>query len=358
MNNNPTPSEGLVSDLCAKWETYIPNYARMSSQSGQIALMLEAQKKYFDTALDERTRQYFVDLCGEQWDEAFLRAYAKAVAASKICSQVSVQPMSGPLHAVAFLTQGLVVDGSAVDALSRVVDENSDEVPEIRLKIETVGVAARNHPISAIFPSKEDMVAIQTAMGVDAPSSIMGTMLQEVIESRQRAVFGAIRDVAKEQTISPTDEDGAHRSDRIRGAIGRACYVVHKATMRGPSNRVVSGPALAPHVRSSVVAQKRATMHVDPMFPSDEIVCWYNGPSVIDSVAVWSPYVITARADDYKTTEEVDGERVEVMRSKLNIGMRDAITITNPSAAAMVKVPMNSDGTPLKNSPAVLTEGD
>ena len=343
--NKPKPvTDDTIQIAINKWSSYIPDGPNgfEKQTAGQLALLLNNQKRYFDEHLSTDARTYFNDMLGEQWEEAFFHALVKMVLASDILKQVAVQPMTQPIGAVAYLTQGRVVNGNAVDALAGVADEKQAEIPEIRMDLKTKEVAAKTNPMSAMFPPAEEMADFRTAFGIDTAKGTLEAVLKEVVDSRQRHIIGEIRNVAKHSAVSPCDEDGPNRADRIRNAIRRATYTVHKRTMRGPANRVVAGGDLSPFVMSSVVEQRVALLHTDPMFPNDEILLWYNGASLIDSVAIWAPFYVAISVDEQEVMVDQDGEKVAEKRQKIRIGFRDAVVVVNENAAALVKVPAKS----------------
>ena len=282
----PTPvTEDIIQAAINRWSSYIPDGPNgfEKQSAGQLSLLLTNQKRYFDKHLSVEARDYFVNLVGPEWEEAFFHALVKVVLESKILKQVAVQPMTQPIGCIAYLTQARVVNGNAVDALAGVADEVQAEIPEIRMDLKTKEVCAKVNPMTAMFPSVEAMVDFRESFGHDTSAMVLETVLKEVVGSRQQHIIGAIRDVAKQSAISPSDDDGNNRAERIRHAIRRATYTIHKRTMRGPANRVVASE-LSPYVRSTVVEQRLASLYDDPMFPADEILLWYDGPSLIDSV--------------------------------------------------------------------------
>jgi len=340
---------GMTNDRIAmcmeKWHSYFSDAHYNSPQSKQIALMLEAQAAYLDKQMPEDARSFLHSALGEQWRETFLHAYVKTLIGSKILTQFLTQPLHGPIGCVAYLEAGTSTTENAVDALTRVVKEDDDFIPEIRFNLKTKEVTAKPHPLRAMFPTKEEMSDLRIFVGNG--DSIMETVLAEVISDRQRSIIGELRDVAKANPVIASAVDSDDPEESAKNAVRRACYTVHKNTMRAPANHVIGGKC-AIIAQKSVGAERKAHVHHDPCYPNGELLAWYTGPSVLDGAVVWAPLWVTVAMDEKKVpVEQEGGEIVEEARPFMKIGFRDAVVVVNPDAVVMVKIPEPKPAMPL-----------
>lgn len=347
MSIETSMTDDRIEGCLNKWHSYFSDAQYRDSSCKQIALMLESQARYLDGHMADDARSFLRSALGEQWRETFLHAYVKTLFESKIVKQFTTQPLTGPIGCVAYLQAQTSTDENAVDALKRVVKEDDSHIPEIRFNIKTKEVVAKPNPLSAMFPSVEEMADLRAFIGNG--DSFMETILSEVITTRQRSIVGVLRDAAKLNPVVSAPKASVTPKEAAKNAVRQATYVVHKNTMRGPANHVIGGKC-AIFAQESVGVERKAHVHHDPCYPDNELLAWYTGPSVLDGAVIWSPLCVVVSMDEKDFQAEVDGELVAEKRAFMRIGFRDAVTVINPDAVVMIKIPE-----PAKDMP-VLTE--
>jgi hypothetical protein len=323
--------------LCLeKWQPYLTDTVYQGPNAKQFATLLESQAQYLDNHMPDDARSFFRSAFGGQWRETFLHSYVKVLNASKILTQFATQPMHGPIGCATYLSAALTVEENAVDALTRVVKEDDSHIPEISLRVKTKEIAAKGHPMSAMFPPVEELADIRNFLG--GGDGLMDTVLEEVVTARQRAIIGVLREAGKKTVIS-VDPEGGNMEERAKNTVRHACNEVYRRTMRGPANHVVGGNA-AIVAQKSVGRERKAHVHHDPCYPNDELLAWYTGLSMIDGCVVWSPLCVVVTLDEKEVPVEQENGEIEARkRTFLRIGFRDAITLVDPDAVVMVKLP-------------------
>jgi hypothetical protein len=306
---NPT----AIDDLKERWKELVPP---SRDDADAIAVMLTSQH-------DALTRSSTPEVAllaatfGPQWIDMVIRAYAKALLASNCFDMFSVQPVTEPVGRIAQLKP-------------RYSPPTGDgDIPEIHLEMSTEIVAARSSGCRG-----------RLHLPIDKPGcppidrqALLDTIVQTVIEERVRCVLGTLREQSAKDNVL---ELLSGASGDVSEAVLRAMDTVYRRTMRGPANNILAKPSALALLNDNV--RSKALIHGDDLFPADEIMAWYNGPSLVDSVVVWAPFCFMFMAVD---NVDEDGTRTR----DLCITFRDSITVTVPAGVMLV---------PISNEPAII----
>jgi hypothetical protein len=207
--------------------------------------------------------------------------------------------------------------------------EINKEIPQLMIDIAIAEVRAETRKLKAVW-SPEAADDLRAFHGIDAEVEIVAGLASEIALEIDREIIGILRENANENvdTWSKTIPSGVSEVDHYRSIltpITRVSNLIHKKTLRGPANWIITGPEvatilsqLATHgfyrpifapatsevtappenvgipgygIYKAGVLANRWTVYVDPYFPDGEILIGLKGPSFLDSGFVYAPYV-------------------------------------------------------------------
>lgn len=212
--------------------------------------------------------------------------------------------------------------GVAVAANYQYNSELNPLIPQVNFDVELIPVTAENWKLKAIW-SGEAADDLRALHGQDAEVEIVAGMAGEMATEVDRFVITQVEAAAlvggpgfgvSADAFSVTPPAGVSEYDHLRGIIiplNKVSYDIKRKTGRGVGNWLVTSPDIASVLDSLPffqatdpgsaslqgtivklgVLQGKWTVYVDPYFTKDRILVGYQGPDVLDTGAVFAPYI-------------------------------------------------------------------
>ena len=131
--------------------------------------------------------------------------------------------------------------------------------------------------------------------------------------------------------------------------MSRASHIIHRRTQRAPANWIITSSEVASlldnidafsaidegHVyQGGIIKQgvlrRKWVVFIDPLFPSNQILMGYQGPSILDTGLIYSPYVPMEITPNF-----IDPNDQSLRRA---VRTRHKITLTRPEFFARVEI--------------------
>lgn len=244
--------------------------------------------------------QELTKLYGEDWDEQVYAAIEESLDAAPLLNMVSVQPFDqSPVMDIEYLTQTY----------------EPGDTPTIKLGRQKTSVQAEARKIKASLsgsPLRDCFDAVFAEVGRE----VLGTLLH---------VAEACDNIATVRRHHPLEQLAALSDDRelIRNFILKAMSTVHRRSMRGPANWIVSNDGELGEICKEIDPGK-ARHWIDPLFPDDKVLLFRSGVNKYDAGVVWSPYYLSASS--------------VCNTSGIGLRIRHKITAVNPANTIVVQV--------------------
>jgi len=254
---------------------------------------------------------------------------------------------TGPTGAIAgtvnYVTGAVSVTYNAADpadAATNVVAkynynmEANTNIPQVNIDIQLVEVKATSRKLKALWSSEaaEDLKAFH---GIDAESEIVAGVAADISLELDREIIqdlyeaSSLYPVTFDLTTIPTATPELFHIRSLITVLTRCSNQIHKDTLRGPANWIVTGPDVSalleqlsthgdfrpvfsdmsgdkieqPHtfgVYKTGTLSSKWIVYKDPFFPVTnpgsgagvgELLMGYKGQSFVDAGYVWAPYV-------------------------------------------------------------------
>ena len=215
--------------------------------------------------------------------------------------------------------------------------EANTAIPQINIDIELQEVRAKTRKLKALWSSEaaDDLKAFH---GIDAESEIVAGVAAEIALELDREIINdlymnsALHPKTFDYSTIPPGSDEIHHIRSIITVLSGASNSIHKDSLRGPANFLVTGPDVsaiieqiethgdfrpivaAPNAENIAPSEQPRTFGVyrfgtlaskytcykDPYFPvtnpgsgsgSGDILMGYRGNTFIDAGYVWAPYI-------------------------------------------------------------------
>lgn len=193
--------------------------------------------------------------------------------------------------------------------------ECNQDLPEINLVIESEEIAAKTRKLKAVW-SYEAQQDLRSQHNLDAESELTAVLAQEINLEIDREVLTDLRNNAG--TVASWDFNTAlgdtikEKYESLYVKIVEVSNVVHRKTLRGGCNWIVTSPEVASIFETATAGFAPATsetftsslgvqyvgtvnnrwrMYKDPLFPTNQILMGYKGDSYMDSGYFYAPYV-------------------------------------------------------------------
>jgi hypothetical protein len=294
----PFSDSNLTQALVTKWGLQDePEPYRASI----TALILENYQRYFSQlAQDGQIPAEVAETFGASWLEDLYDVVKRTWRDSPLPDMFSIQPMMGPVGAVAYYQHRSYVPNP------------EDGGPEISIDIKITPITASARKTRALInaqPVKDGLLNTK---------DMLSMVFEELHAEITRGVLGVLLNSAIDggRVMEMTDQS------ELRNTLERASNTIHKQTMRGPANNIIAdketlsvlGIEVPKTFKSGVVhvgaLDGRWKAYFDPIFPSHTLMAWYQGPSILDTGIIYSPY----RSEFAKSKDE----QVYSIRSRSN----------------------------------------
>ena len=193
--------------------------------------------------------------------------------------------------------------------------ECNQDLPEINLVIESEDIAAKTRKLKAVW-SYEAQQDLRSQHNLDAEAELTAVLAQEINLEIDREILTDLRNNAG--TVAAWDFNTAlgdtikEKYESLYVKIVEISNVVHRKTLRGGCNWIVTSPEVASIFETATAGfapnpsetftsslgiqyvgtiNSRWRLYKDPLFPTSQIVLGYKGDSYMDSGYFYCPYV-------------------------------------------------------------------
>lgn len=193
--------------------------------------------------------------------------------------------------------------------------ECNQDLPEINLVVENEEIVAKTRKLKAAW-TYEAQQDLRSQHNLDAESEITQVLAQEINLEIDREVLTDLRNNAG--TVAAWDYNTAlgdtvkERYESLYIKCTEVSTVVHRKTLRGGANWIVTSPEVATMFETATAGfapspsdtftsslgvqyvgsiNKKWTLYKDPLFPAGQLLMGYKGDSYMDSGYFLCPYV-------------------------------------------------------------------
>ena len=198
------------------------------------------------------------------------------------------------------------------------VSELNPNIPQYNadITLQQVTAVSRKLRVNWSAEAAEDIRALH---GVELESEMVAGASNELGLELDREIIKLIRNGAISSGISDTfnatPPAAVSRTEHLKSIvvpISRVANQIHRRTLRRPANWVVTSPEVCAlldatenlfvpttetmdmfngGVEKAGVLSKRWTIYKDPHFPANEMLVGYQGPTFMDTGAIFAPYI-------------------------------------------------------------------
>lgn len=269
--------------------------------------------------------------------------------------------MAGGSGAINYASGLVTLNFGTAPALNSVVtieyrydNELNSRIPEIQLDVEIKEIRAESRKLKALA-SVESADDLRSLWGRDIDADQVAIMSDEMTAEIDREIAGTALNAVEQVAVVPWDRAtpaGVSDPEHLKSLVirlSRASHIVHRRTQRAPANWIITSSDVASlldnidgftavdegHVYQGGiikqgVLQRKWVVFVDPLFPPNQILMGYQGPSILDTGIVYSPYIPMEMTPLF-----VDPNDQSLRRS---VRTRHKITLTRPEFFARVEV--------------------
>jgi hypothetical protein len=193
--------------------------------------------------------------------------------------------------------------------------ECNQDLPEINLVIESESITAKTRKLKAVW-SYEAQQDLRSQHNLDAEAELTAVLAQEINLEIDREILTDLRNNAG--TIAAWDFNTSlgdtikEKYESLYIKIVELSNVVHKKTLRGGCNWLVTSPEVASIFETATAGfapspsenftmslgvqyvgsiNNKWRVYKDPLFPTNQILLGYKGDSYMDSGYFYCPYV-------------------------------------------------------------------
>ena len=216
---------------------------------------------------------------------------------------------------VTFAASSNVADGAYLTCSYEYNMECNADIPEINLVVESEDIVAKTRKLKAVW-SYEAQQDLRSQHNLDAEAELTAVLAQEINLEIDREVLTDIRNNAG--TVTSWDFATAlgdtikEKYESLYVKIVEVSNVVHRKTLRGGCNWIVTSPEVASMFETATAGfapntsetftssigiqyvgtvNARWRLYKDPLFPTNQLLLGYKGDSYMDSGYFYCPYV-------------------------------------------------------------------
>ena len=233
-------------------------------------------------------------------------------------------------------------------------NELNPRIPEVQLDIAIQEIRAESRKLKSLA-SVEAADDLRALWGRDIDADLVAHMSDEMTAEIDREIAGTALNAVEPLAILDWDRatpSGVSDPEHLQSLVIRmseASHIVHRRTQRSPTNWCITSSEVAAlletmpgfasvddgHVyqggiMKGGVLNRKWVIYVDPLFPQDEILMGYQGPSILDTGMIYSPYVPMEITPNF-----VDPNDFSLRRA---IRTRHKITLIRPEFFSKVKI--------------------
>jgi hypothetical protein len=233
-------------------------------------------------------------------------------------------------------------------------NELNPRIPEVQLDIAIQEIRAESRKLKSLA-SVEAADDLRALWGRDIDADLVAHMSDEMTAEIDREIAGTALNAVEPMAVLDWDRatpsavtDPEHLQSLVI-RLSEASHLVHRRTQRSPCNWIITSSEVAAlldtmpgfasvdegHVyqggiMKGGVLNRKWVVYVDPLFPQDEVLMGYQGPSILDTGLIYSPYVPMEITPNF-----VDPNDFSLRRA---IRTRHKITLIRPEFFAKVKI--------------------
>lgn len=217
--------------------------------------------------------------------------------------------------ALAFTLATAPANGVGLFATYRYNNELNSRIPQVQLDIELKEIRAESRKLKSLT-SVEASDDLRALWGRDIDADLVATMADELTAEIDREILGTAFNAVEPEARTKFDRataSGITDPGHLKALViqmSRAAQFIHRRTQRGAANYAVASSEAAAlfntmdgfqavdegHVYQggivrSGVLNRQWVVYIDPQFPADKILMGYQGPSILDTGIIYSPYV-------------------------------------------------------------------
>lgn len=222
-------------------------------------------------------------------------------------------------------------------------NELNARIPEVQLDIQIKSIEAESRKLKSLA-SVEASDDLKALWGRDVDADNVAMMSDEMTAEIDREIAGtalnAVEPIATVKWDRATPS-GISDNDHLKSLtirMSRASHIVHRRTQRAPCNWCITSSEVASlldnlegftaieegHVyQGGIVKQgvlKRKWMiFIDPLFPENQILMGFQGPSILDTGLIYSPYVPMEITPNFIDPNDLSLRRAVRTRHKISL---------------------------------------
>lgn len=246
------------------------------------------------------------------------------------------------------------VTGDKLTLQYRYNNELNPRIPEVQLDIAIQSIEAETRKLKSLA-SVEAADDLRALWGRDIDADLVAQMADEMTAEIDREIASTAHDAVEANSVvywdraTPSNISDPEHLKSLVIRMSTASQIVHRRTQRAPCNWAITSAEVAAlldtidgfqaidegHVyqggiMKAGVLNRKWVMYVDPVFPVDEILMGYQGPSILDTGLIYSPYIPMEITPNF-----VDPNDFSLRRA---IRTRHKITLVRPEFFSKVKI--------------------
>lgn len=194
-------------------------------------------------------------------------------------------------------------------------NELNPRLPEVQLDIAIQSIQAESRKLKSLA-SVEAADDLRALWGRDIDADLVAHMSDEMTAEIDREIAGTALNAVEPGAMlhwdraTPSAVSDPEHLQSLLIRISEGSHLIHRRTQRSAANWIITSSEIAAlldtmpsfasvdegHVyqgglMKGGVLQRKWVVYVDPMFPSNEILMGYQGPSILDTGLIYSPYI-------------------------------------------------------------------
>ena len=230
-------------------------------------------------------------------------------------------------------------------------NELNPRIPEVQLDITIQEIRAESRKLKSLA-SVEAADDLRALWGRDIDADLVAHMSDEMTAEIDREIAGTALNAVEPAAVLDWDRatpSAVSDPESLVIRLSEASHLIHRRTQRAPANWMITSSEVAAlldtmpgfasvdegHVyqgglMKGGVLNRKWVVYVDPLFPQDEVLLGYQGPSILDTGLIYSPYVPMEITPNF-----VDPNDFSLRRA---IRTRHKITLLRPEFFTKVKI--------------------
>lgn len=245
-------------------------------------------------------------------------------------------------------------NGDVVRIEYRYDNELNSRIPEVSLDIEIREIRAESRKLKSLA-SVEAADDLRALWGRDIDADLVAQMSDEMTAEIDREIAGTALNAVEATAVvtwdraTPSGVDDNKHLQSLPIRLSRASHIIHRRTQRAGANWIITSSEVASlfdnidgftavdegHVyQGGIIKQgvlkRKWVVYVDPLFPQNQVLMGFQGPSILDTGLIYSPYVPMEITPNF-----IDPNDFSLRRA---VRTRHKITLVRPEFFARVEI--------------------